>query len=153
MGLMGYWSAAFTDNHRPQTRMNTGVRAAARHRSNGEKRGLGREIHRETPVSAASGTQQHGPNPRQHWHLWQIRKKPAQGWLLRIGGVQFSTVRLALGGNEYCCKLVRSWGMPLYRLLDRSHRLCCVFYHFNDFQPAIRRRLIFKVTRWSDGKN
>ena len=90
---MGIWSAVFTDNHRLQTRTNTRFRPAARHRLNGEKRGLGRGIHRKTPASAATGTQQCHPNPRQHWRLRQIKKKPAQGWLLRIGGPPGSRTR------------------------------------------------------------
>ena len=90
---MGHWSAALTDNHGPQTRMNTGFRPATRHRSNGEKRGLGRENQQETPASAADGTQQDCQNPRQHWRLRQIKKKPARGWLSQIGGPPGSRTR------------------------------------------------------------
>ena len=79
-------SAVLTDNHNPQTRMNTGFRPATRHWSNGEKRGLGREKLLKATASAASGTPQHGHNPRQYWPSARIKKKPARGWLLRIGG-------------------------------------------------------------------
>lgn len=73
---MGYWSAALTDNHDPQIRMNTGLRPATRHRSNGEKRGFWRGNRQETPAPSASGTQQDCHKPRQYWRLWQRKKKP-----------------------------------------------------------------------------
>ena len=92
----------FTPNRHPETRMDRGVRAATRHRSNGEKRSLGRRKRRKTPASAASGTQQCRPNPRQYWRLGQIKKKPAQGWLSQIGGVEFTTRLFAIGASEYC---------------------------------------------------
>ena len=90
---MGYWSAALTDNHGPKIRMNTGLRPATRHRSNGEKRGFWRGSLQKTPAPSASGTQQDGHNPRQHWRLWQKRKKPARGWLLQSGGPPGSRTR------------------------------------------------------------
>lgn len=104
---MGYWSAALTDNHGPKIRMNTGLRPATRHRSNGEKRGFWRGSLQKTPAPSASGTQQDGHNPRQHWRLWQKRKKPARGWLLQSGGAEFTTKPLAIGANEHHRVLLR----------------------------------------------
>ena len=49
-------------------------------------------------------------NPRPHWPLRQIKKKPAQGWLLRIGGVEFTTKLFAFGANEHWCGLLRACG-------------------------------------------
>ena len=68
-------------------------------------------LHQTTVNALLRLTQQCPPNPRQYWPLWPVKKKPAQGWLLEFGGVQFTTEQLAVGANEHC------WGF----LRQRAH--------------------------------